>query len=352
LVSDIVFGREAFRTRFAAVMGSRHPDQLLEPIRASDGSLARAASRGTAATGIEKNQEKTPEALVPGLPPAIPSGIAMIRARPSSIVWFGKARRLAVAHTAVARLATMLLAGLIVVACGDRGERGGNAQRGGNVQHGGNVQRGGDVQRGGAATAPAAPPTRPSERWAGFTPARDWPIPASWRSETLPFPLEFAPQLAHQGSEELRFAPGMFDPSAADYWSYAFVWWLEDRQLQDAAALSGELAVYFRGLLVSVDSARSATAGGTAISFDPSEISCSLRADGQRDHWQQLRGEAVVFDAFGDGRKLTLHLRLWQGDLPAAGRRAVIVLASPADRAQPIWRQLESVAASFAPATR
>ena len=41
------------------------------------------------------------------------------------------------------------------------------------------------------------------------------PTPEGWRTETIPFPLEFAPELEYEGLEELRFAPGMFDAAAA-----------------------------------------------------------------------------------------------------------------------------------------
>jgi hypothetical protein len=49
------------------------------------------------------------------------------------------------------------------------------------------------------------------------------PTPEGWRTETIPFPLEFAPELDYEGLEELRFAPGMFKEGSADFWSYAFV---------------------------------------------------------------------------------------------------------------------------------
>jgi hypothetical protein len=100
-----------------------------------------------------------------------------------------------------------------------------------------------------------------------------WPTPAGWKSETIPFPLDFAPQLAHRGVEELRFAPGMFDPAAPGYWSYAFVWRTEDAAQLDAAQLGGELVAYFRGLISAVDKTLSvdpvtATATGAGPRFE------------------------------------------------------------------------------------
>jgi hypothetical protein len=96
-----------------------------------------------------------------------------------------------------------------------------------------------------------SPPAEPTAR-----PPAPWAIPAGFRSETIPFPLEFAPGLAHRGTEELRFAPGFFDPSAPGYWSYAFVWRTEDPAAMDAAAVASELTAYFRGLIEAVDEAK------------------------------------------------------------------------------------------------
>jgi len=76
-----------------------------------------------------------------------------------------------------------------------------------------------------------------------------------FRGETIPFPLDFAPGIAHKGVEELRFAPGFFEPAQPGYWSYTFVWRTEDPAAMDAAAVGGELTAYFRGLIEAVDQA-------------------------------------------------------------------------------------------------
>ena len=83
-------------------------------------------------------------------------------------------------------------------------------------------------------------------------PAR-WQVPPGFRSEQIPFPLDFAPSLAHRGVEELRFAPGFFDPKAPGYWAYAFAWRLDDSATFDAPTVAAELTTYFRGLVAAVD---------------------------------------------------------------------------------------------------
>ncbi len=91
-----------------------------------------------------------------------------------------------------------------------------------------------------------APAQRPA-------PLAAWAVPQGWKSETIPFPLPFAMAIEHQGVEELRFAPGFFDPESAGYWSYAFVWRTTDAAVLDAAAMGTELTAYYRGLIASVD---------------------------------------------------------------------------------------------------
>ena len=84
-------------------------------------------------------------------------------------------------------------------------------------------------------------------------PEQLWPVPTGWRSEVIPFPLDFAPAISHRGLEDLRFPPGMFDPSSADYWSYTFTWHTDDSADLDAGTLGRELTAYFAGLIAAVD---------------------------------------------------------------------------------------------------
>jgi hypothetical protein len=119
-------------------------------------------------------------------------------------------------------------------------------------------------------------------------------VPPGWRSETIPFPLQFAPSIALRGVEELRFAPGFFDPAAPGYWSYAFVWRSEGRAELDAGSLGRDLTTYFRGLIDAVDEQKRITARD--------EIIASAEPDGDR----RFRLRAHVFDAFKTAAPLDL----------------------------------------------
>jgi hypothetical protein len=121
-----------------------------------------------------------------------------------------------------------------------------------------------------------------------------WATPPGWQAETIPFPLAFAPALAHTGVEELRFPPGVFDRTAPAYWSYTFVWRTVDPAALDAAALSDELTSYFRGLVAAV--AEPPPSGAAAEQI-------VVRAIAQGASFTLA---ASILDAFGDGGPVEL----------------------------------------------
>ncbi len=135
-----------------------------------------------------------------------------------------------------------------------------------------------------ACGAAAAPPQQAS------APSAAWPVPAGWRSEVIPFPLEFAPGLAHRGVEEIRFPPGFFDPHSGDRWSYVFAWRLDDPAVLAPDALAAELTTYFKGLIAAVDSEHRVTA--------PDQIAVAVGPD--------LAIKAHVFDAFKTAEPIDL----------------------------------------------
>jgi len=91
-----------------------------------------------------------------------------------------------------------------------------------------------------AAPAPIQTPAAPAD---------PWPAQPDWVTETIPFPLGFAPDIELQGVELLRFAPAFYDTSQPGYFTYAFVWIVEPPAVPvDAAWISTQLGRYFDGL--------------------------------------------------------------------------------------------------------
>lgn len=82
-----------------------------------------------------------------------------------------------------------------------------------------------------------------------YVPAYTLFTPGKWDLERFPIPIEFAPQIAYKGVEDLRFAPGWGDAASEEYWSYAFLWWLEGKPVLDAATFQQNLKDYYSGLV-------------------------------------------------------------------------------------------------------
>jgi hypothetical protein len=163
-------------------------------------------------------------------------------------------------------------------------------------------------------------------------------VPAGWKSEVIPFPLEFAPAITHRGVEELRFAPGFFDPDKPGYWSYAFAWRTDDAAALDGAALAGELTAYFRGLIAAVDEKHRIA--------DRDAIVVTATAEGPR-----FTLAAHVFDAFKTAQPL--DLTGWAARTPCgSGALWVFVLGPTASGVRGDLEALAKTAACDQPVKR
>ena len=74
-------------------------------------------------------------------------------------------------------------------------------------------------------------------------------IPEKWGTETIPFPISFAPQIAYTGVEDVRFSPGWGKAKSEEYWSYAFLWYLNGKIKITPAALDSNMKYYYAGLI-------------------------------------------------------------------------------------------------------
>lgn len=187
-----------------------------------------------------------------------------------------------------------------------------------------------------ATTPPAAPPetglateSAPAPPAHSDRPAADACADISdWRPEIIELPPEFAPTLP-VGQEELRFAPGMFEPAAATYFTYAFVFRLAEPRTAptDGAQLESLLDAYYQGLVAAV-------AKGRGLTLPVERVDAAVT--GQAPSFQAT---VTMYDAFVTGAPLTLHM-----DLTVAGT-CVRAAASPQPRTHEVWQRLARAAA-------
>jgi len=76
-----------------------------------------------------------------------------------------------------------------------------------------------------------------------------FPAPGNWGIERFPIPIGFAPQISYKGVEDIRFTPGWAKATTDEYWTYAFLWYLEGDIKMDAKTIENNLQQYYSGLI-------------------------------------------------------------------------------------------------------
>jgi len=167
------------------------------------------------------------------------------------------------------------------------------------------------------------------------------PLPDGWGSETIPFPLDFAPELDYEGVEELRFAPGMFKEGTEDFWSYAFVWWVAADTVISADGLEDDLESYFSGLSRAVLEGSGDGLDGAVFGVELEEL-----AEVRRDRFE-LTGTVQTFDPFVTKEQLKLNVRVIEIECPEQGRLAVYFELSPQASDHGVWIELAQIREGF-----
>ena len=73
-------------------------------------------------------------------------------------------------------------------------------------------------------------------------------FPDGWGFERFLIPISFVPEIPYKGVEDIRFMPGWGKAESNDYWSYAFLWYLEGHQKITPNIIENNLDVYYTGL--------------------------------------------------------------------------------------------------------
>lgn len=171
--------------------------------------------------------------------------------------------------------------------------------------------------------------------------------PPAWSGERITLPPGFAPDLGWTGVEEIRFAPGMFEAEAPDFFSYILVFHLAAESDVSEAGLKRELLVYYRGLAKAVMAGKEKTvdATGFAISLTKAEGTAVAPPDAapKAEGWTGTLDWVEPF-ATEKPQKLHLEVHVWkEGDQPV-----VLSCVSPVDPASEIvWPALRAIRTSF-----
>ncbi|WP_108804402.1 hypothetical protein [Aquimarina sp. Aq107] len=157
--------------------------------------------------------------------------------------------------------------------------------------------------------------------------------PDNWRKETIEFPLSFAPSLDYKGTEYVRFAPGWGKEGAEDYFSYAFLWYLDESPALSSTILESQLEDYFNGLML----------GNTTSSSDTSSKIKKTKAFFEKIDNVSYAGQVITYDAFTTKKEVTLNIIANYIPCNNLNKHLVIFRISPKEIDHSIWNKLNGI---------
>ena len=86
-------------------------------------------------------------------------------------------------------------------------------------------------------------------------------MPTGWNFERFLIPISFAPEIPYKGVEDIRFTPGWANFKTDEYWTYAFLWYLDSPPKTDAQIIAKNLTAYYTGLIKSNTGGPNASTG-------------------------------------------------------------------------------------------
>ncbi len=169
------------------------------------------------------------------------------------------------------------------------------------------------------------------------------PEPKGWGKETIELPPAFAPDMKWKGAEELRFAPGMFKPDAADFFSYALLFWLPDDQKTDPKTVEKELLAYYRGLAKAVSE-------GKKLKVDVNDFTLTIKdakdKTGKRaagEPYSAFVAELKWTEPFATGKPQALRMEIHTWPSAKHKRNCVFICASPQPETADVWKALREI---------
>lgn len=167
-------------------------------------------------------------------------------------------------------------------------------------------------------------------------------LPSGWTSERFFIPFDFAPNIPYKGVADVRFAPGWAKRTSADYWSYAYLWWLEGKPKINAASLQKNLTAYYSGLVAKNINSRHIIPSQVI----PTTVILKKITSSVINNRQLYSGTITMLD-YMTQKSIKLNCLIHVTTDNKQNFTAVIVELSPNSVDHIIWQQLHAIQGSF-----
>lgn len=155
---------------------------------------------------------------------------------------------------------------------------------------------------------------------------------STWRTEIIPFPIDWLPKLTLKGFEELRFAPNWSNLEHDQFWTLAMAWQVDATAEIPLEDLQFNLHHYFDALMHPNHWAKDFPA--------PTLILNGLE---HTESGMKFKGQLTFFDGFHTGKVMTVNILGNQSLCETTGRSVILFRISPKDYDEPIWDTLHAI---------
>jgi hypothetical protein len=176
-----------------------------------------------------------------------------------------------------------------------------------------------------------------------WEPPYHFPLLNGWRMERAAIPGPISTHMTIKGIEDIRFPPGWGNANSEEYWSVAYLLWLERGQKIDAGILQNNLKIYYDDLLAGAQVRRDLKIAAGVLK--PVQVSIK-KIKAEPDDLETYTGVIDMFDYLGQkpiALNYLVHLKACGGQ----GHIPVFFEISPKPFEHPIWQDLKKSKQKF-----
>jgi hypothetical protein len=165
--------------------------------------------------------------------------------------------------------------------------------------------------------------------------------PQGWDVERFLIPISFAPDIKYKGVEDVRFTPGWGSAQSNEYWSYAFLWYLDKTPEMNSKVIEHNLTAYYTGLIGSNIERRKIP----AEKITPVQVSVSETKTDKGDI-KTFTGSINMLD-YMEQRSITLNCVVHLKSCEGRSNGFVFYQISPKPFGDSVWKGLQQLWTNF-----
>lgn len=176
--------------------------------------------------------------------------------------------------------------------------------------------------------------------WNGYRFSYYLPSLPGWGEERFPIPIGFAPSIPLKGVEDLRFSPDWAKPQSQQYWTYAFLWYLDGSPKITKDSLARYLTAYYSGLYYAN------TQGDSIRLLDQVAVTAKINTvPASKGMEASFLGDIRMND-YMQRKPITLRVKIHMRNCPN-GKTALFFQLSPRPFSDEIWKSLDQIWKDF-----